>query len=336
MPRSALLLAAAALAAPVAASAAAEPWKSDAPAPASPAPLTCAGSSATVTPVLGAAQADFGDTSTGDPYVVRVAISTAGADGCAAVGGTRAQVELVLPPGARLFTTHPDAAAPSCATGAATPARCAVSTRPGEFGGTIVDDARSGTAGPWALPADGSPLTVQIPVVFADDTDSFGAKEQRCDPLGPCPPAQSGGRIQFAVRFLPGTGATPSAPLLSTVGAVATTEDAGDVPIGDTPPASRLVGAFPKRLARATLRRGWVVKTYTQKGDDDTITLKVGRHVIAKGTAHARRTGALSVPVRLTRTGRTYLSRRTTTKARLTITLGHLSESGTITLTGSP
>ncbi|HWH92426.1 MAG TPA: hypothetical protein VNT03_01080 [Baekduia sp.] len=330
------LLVAALLAAanvPTAASAATM-WKSDAPAPASPSPLTCAGSTATVTPALGAGQADLDDTSMGDPYIVRVTISTVGADGCAQVGGTRAQVELVLPPGGKLFTAHPDVAAPSCSTGSAA-AVCAISGRAGEFGGTIIDDARSGTPGPWLLPADGTPLTLQIPVVFDTTINSFGAMQQRCDPLGPCLPAKAGGRVQFAVRFLPGTGAAPSYPLLSTVGAIAESEDAGDLPITNSPAASYLLTKFPTRVARATLRRGWVIKTYTQKGDDDTITLKVGRHVIAKGTGHARRKGKLSITVKVNSTGLRYLARRSTSKARLTVTLGTISESGAVTLTGA-
>ncbi|HWI74282.1 MAG TPA: hypothetical protein VNT55_20145 [Baekduia sp.] len=320
--------------APIAASAATT-WKSDAPAPASPSPLTCAGSTATVTPALGAAQADLDDTSMGDPYIVRVPISTVGANGCAQVGGTRAQVELILPPGGKLFTAHPDVAAPSCSTGSAAAAACAISARAGEFGGTIIDDARSGTPSPWLLPADGAPLTVQIPVVFDTTINSFGAVQQRCDALGPCLPTKAGGRVQFAVRFLPGTGAAPSNPLLSTVGAIAESEDAGDLPITDSPPASYLLTKFPTRVARATLRRGWVIKTYTQKGDDDEITLKVGRHVIAKGTAHAKRKGRLSITVKATKMGLRHLARRSTTKARLTVTLGTISESGTVALTGA-
>jgi hypothetical protein len=318
-----------------AAPATAEPWKSDAPAPASPAPLACVNSTGTVTPALGAAEADFGDTSTGDPYIVRVPISLVGGEQCHAAPGTRAQVELILPPGGRLFTAHPEAATPSCAVGAAPLVPCPVATRPGEFGGTILDDARGPQANPWQMPDDGSPLVLAIPVVFDDTINSFGRPEQHCAPLGPCAPAQAGGRIQFAVRFQPGGLGPLSAPLLSTVGAVSETEDAGDLPITDSPPASRLVSTFPRRLARATLRRGWVVRTYTQKGDTDTVTLKVGRHVIAQGRARARRKGPLSITVRPTRLGRGYLSARRTTKAKLTVTLGHLSESGTVTLYGS-
>ncbi|HEY4099019.1 MAG TPA: hypothetical protein VGM33_26065, partial [Baekduia sp.] len=264
-----------------------------------------------------------------DISYVRVALSTAAPDGCAAAGGTHAQIEVI--PKVDLSDAHPAL----CALGAAAAEPCAVTTRPGEFGGVIVEDARSGTPGPWAVGAPGAPLTVELPYDVANGTFR-GEPEHRCAPAGPCSPEAAGYRAQIVVRYLPGTGGTPSAPILTTVGLHGDDDEdaAGTGPATDDDDRdSFLYGPFPSQISRPSLRRGWTVHAYTRKGKGATVKVTVGKHLIASGSAKARHTGKLSIKVKLTRIGPQYLAHR---DAYLSIHVaGGTSQSGPVKLYGS-
>jgi uncharacterized protein YkwD len=296
------------LAAPATALAAADrDWQADAKAPDPGPALACAGGAGTVTPAVGAAETEYAGIGSAsadhDISYVRVALSTAAPDGCAVAGGTRAQIE-VIP---RVDT---DSYPALCAVGSAGAQPCAVTTRPGELGGVIVEDDRSGVPTPWAVGAPGAPLYVELP--YDDANGSFGTtKEKRCAPLGPCSPTAAGNRVQFAIRYLPGTGATPSAPILTTVGL----HDAGGDDEAGTGPAtddgsSWLYGPFPSQVSRPSLRRGWTVHVRATKGQTGKVEVTVGLHLIATGSAKAKRTGKLSIKVKLTRIGPKYLAKR--------------------------
>jgi uncharacterized protein YkwD len=306
-----LVLLALPLAAPAAAFAASDSdWQADAKAPAPGPALACAGGAGTVTPAVGAAETEYagiGSASSGDDHdisYVRVALSTAAPDGCAAAGGTRAQIE-VIP---RVDT---DAHPALCGVGSAPALPCAVTTHPGEFGGVIVEDARGGMPTPWAVGAPGAPVYVELP--YDDANGSFGTTtEKRCAPAGPCSPAAAGNRVQLVVRYLPGTGGTPSAPILTTVGLHDDPGDeAGTGPATDDDDSdSFLYGPFPYQVSRPSLRRGWTVHAYARKGQTGKVTITVGTHLIASGAAKAKRTGKLSIKVKLTRIGPKYLAKR--------------------------
>jgi hypothetical protein len=130
-------------------------WQADAKAPDPGPALACAGGAGTVTPAVGAAETEYGGIGSAsddhDVSYVRVALSTAAPDGCAPAGGTHAQIEVI--PSIDVTPSHPAL----CAVGTADAQPCAVTTRPGEFGGVIVEDDRSGTPAPWAVGAPGAP-----------------------------------------------------------------------------------------------------------------------------------------------------------------------------------
>jgi hypothetical protein len=286
-------------------------WQADAKAPDPGPALTCAGGAGTVTPAVGAAETEYAGIGSAsadhDISYVRVALSTAAPDGCAAAGGTHAQLEVIGP----VDLSGADAL---CAVGSAAAQPCAVSTRPGEFGGVIIDDDRSGTPRPWAVGAPGAPLWVELPYDEANGT--FGEEpEHRCAPAGPCSPEAAGERAQLVVRYLPGTGGTPSGPILTTVGLHEDSnfdgDGAGTGPATDDDDSdSFLYGPFPSRISRPSLRRGWTVHAYARKGKTATVRLTVGKHLIASGSAKAKRTGKLAIKVKLTRIGPKYLARK--------------------------
>jgi uncharacterized protein YkwD len=279
------------LAAPATALAAADSdWQADAKAPDPGPALACAGGAGTVTPAVGAAETEYAGIGSAsadhDISYVRVALSTAAPDGCAAAGGTRAQIE-VIP---RVDTASYPAL---CGVGSTVAQPCAVTTRPGELGGVIVEDDRSGVPTPWAVGAPGAPLYVELPY---DDANGS--------------PNAAGHRVQFAIRYLPGTGGTPSAPILTAVGL----HDDGDDQAGTGPAtddgSSWLYGPFPSQVSRPSLRRGWTVHVRATKGQTGKVEVTVGQHLIATGSAKAKRTGKLSIKVKLTRIGPKYLAKR--------------------------
>jgi uncharacterized protein YkwD len=283
-------------------------WRSDAKAPDPGPALACAGGAGSVTPAVGAAETEYGGIGSAsddhDISYVRVALSTAAPDGCAAAGGTHAQVEVV--PGVDLSDSHPAL----CAVGTAAAQPCAVTARPGESGGVIVEDARSGTPAPWAVGAPGAPLYVELPY-----------------------DQPSGTRARIVVRYLPGTGGTPSAPLRTTVTLHGgEDEEAGTGPATDDG-SSWLYAPFPSRVSRPSLRRGWTVHVRAKKGQTGKVEVTVGQHLIATGSAKAKKAGKLSIKVKLTRGGPQRLAKR---DAYLVIELtGHDPQGGPIVLYGS-
>ncbi|HWI73635.1 MAG TPA: hypothetical protein VNT55_16880, partial [Baekduia sp.] len=306
-------------------------WQSDAKAPDPGPALACAGGVGAVTPAVGAAETEFGGIGSAsddkDTSYVRVALATAGPDGCAPAGGTHAQIEVI--PSIELSTSHPAL----CAVGTADAQPCAVTTRPGEFGGVIVEDDRTGTPAPWAVGAPGAPLYVELPYDEANGT--FGNEpEHRCAPAGPCSPKAAGYRAQLVVRYLPGTGGTPSAPILTTVGLHddPNEDGAGTGPATDDG-SSWLYAPLPSQVSRPSLRRGWTVHVRAMKGQTGKVEVTVARHLIATGTAKAKRTGKLSIKVKLTKSGPKYLAKR---DAYLVIKLtGHVTQGAPIVLYGS-
>ncbi|MCW2984710.1 MAG: hypothetical protein JWR63_2280 [Conexibacter sp.] len=308
-------------------------WQSDAKAPDPGPALACAGGAGTVTPAVGAAETEYGGIGSAsddhDVSYVRVALSTAAPDGCAPAGGTHAQIEVI--PSIDLTTSHPAL----CAVGTADAQPCAVTTRPGELGGVIVEDDRSGTPAPWAVGAPGAPLYVELPYDQANGT--FGQEpEHRCAPAGPCSPEAAGYRAQLAVRYLPGMGGTPSAPILTTVGLHADPrvdqDGAGTGPATDDG-SSWLYAPLPSQVSRPSLRRGWTVHVRAKKGQTGKVEVTVGLHLIATGSAKARKTGKLSIKVKLTRSGPKHLAKR---DAYLVIKLtGHVAQGAPIRLYGS-
>ncbi|MCW2993083.1 MAG: hypothetical protein JWQ18_578 [Conexibacter sp.] len=308
-------------------------WQSDAKAPDPGPALACAGGVGTATPAVGAAQTEYGGIGSAsedhDISYVRVALSTAGPDGCAAAGGTRAQLEVI--PSIDLSDAHPAL----CAVGTASDQPCAVTTRPGEFGGVIVEDDRSGTPAPWAVGAPGAPLYVELPYDQANGT--FGDEpEHRCAPAGPCSPKAAGNRVQLVVRYLPGTGGTPSAPILTTVGlhddSSVDEDGAGTGPATDDG-SSWLYAPFPSQVSRPSLQRGWTVHVRAKKGQTGKVEVTVGLHLIAAGSAKAKKTGKLSIKVKLTKSGPKHLAKR---NAYLVIKLtGHVTQAAPIVLYGS-
>jgi uncharacterized protein YkwD len=331
-----IVISALAVLAPATADAASAPddptvWQSDAKAPDPGPALSCAGGAGTVTPAVGTAETEHGGIGSAsddhDISYVRVALSTAAPDGCAAAGGTRAQIEVI--PTTELSDSHPAL----CAIGTAAAEPCAVTTRPGEFGGVIVEDARSGTPGPWAVGAPGAPLYVELPYDVANGTFR-GEPEHRCAPAGPCSPEAAGYRAQIVVRYLPGTGGTPSAPILTTVGLHGDDDEdaAGTGPATDDG-SSWLYAPVPSQVSRPSLRRGWTLHVRAKKGQSGKVEVTVGLHLIATGSAKAKKTGKLSIKVKLTRIGPKYLAKR---DAYLVIKLtGHVAQAAPIVLYGS-
>jgi len=263
-------------------------WQHDGSAdPRSPGTLTCAGGGGgTVTPAIGTAEiTTYGEdeVGAGGRAGVRVPLSLTGADGCLAGGGTRAQVEVVAPTRTGLLSA--DDYGVDCGPAAAL-VGCRAAYRPGVHGGMIVDDARSGTAQPWAVGGDATqPTYVSVPVIYEDVISTFGTStEQRCGAVGVCAPSAAAGRVQVVVTFLPGTGGTPAAPVFTTVGMPngGDVDCCGDIdPDPDTRPKWFFSDKLPTRLARKDLGRGYRFYVHLPKGTQASVALKKGSTTIA-------------------------------------------------------
>lgn len=140
-----------------------------------------------------------------------------GGDSCRPQGGTGAAIEIIPPPGTTLALSREFPA--FCGFGRLQDAApCPVIGARGDFGGTLLADGRSRRPTLWPVTDGLNPTRLHVPVRFTRKVRSFGTTaERRCD-AGPCPASRSNGRVQFAVRFVPGTGARPSAPLVTPVG----------------------------------------------------------------------------------------------------------------------
>ena len=148
----------------------------------------------------------------GEVQAVRVQWWATGGDPCRAQGGTGASIEIIPPPGVELALDKKNPAL--CGFSIIQDASvCPVTTGPGQYGGTVLNDARSGTPMLWPVTDAFNKTRLIVPVRLTRPVASFArTAELRCN-ARPCPPGESGDRVQFAVRFVPGAGATPPGPL---------------------------------------------------------------------------------------------------------------------------
>lgn len=276
---------------------------------------------------------------------VRVQWFATGGDYCRQQGGTGAAIEIIPPSGTELaisaespafcgFDTLQDAAP------------CPVKTLAGDYGGTLLADGRSGEPRVWPVSDGLNKMRLHVPIRFKQELRSYATSaERRCD-AGPCPADQSNGRVQFAVRFVPGNGGTPSAPLVTTVGvaggiapaAATPTPGPGQQPGAGAPlapPAPRraalLVGRVPRQVTRATLRRGWALKLKAPAGATAKARLLSGTRALVTVSRRAGRGGAVTLRLKagtraLRRLGRSAkleltVLRRGTATTRQTVSL---------------
>jgi hypothetical protein len=220
---------------------------------------------------------------------VRVQWFATAGDYCLEQGGTGASIEIITPPGVALALDAENPAFCGFDIGQDASA-CPVATAPGEFGGTRLLDNRSGQPTLWPVTDGLNKTRLIVGVRLTRPVASFGrSAERRCNAL-PCPPAQSGDRVQFAVRFVPGAGGTPSAPLVTTVGL-----------LGGEGAATRLLARRPpSRVRRSKLRSGLTVRVRAPRGATVRATLKAGSRVLAKARRRARSAGTLSLRLRAT------------------------------------
>lgn len=190
-----------------------------------------------------------------------------------------------------------------------------MATLPGDYGGTLLADARSGQPRLWPVTDGLNKTRLIVPVRLRRPIESFGrTAEQRCNAL-PCPPDQSGDRVQFAVRFVPGAGGTPSAPLVSTVGLLGGSDGQDE---GGGGGARLLARKPPARIRQARLRRGLTLRVRVPTVATARATLKSGSRVLASASRDARSAGTLTLRLKGRRRALRALGRRTRT-ARLTV-----------------
>ena len=284
-----------------------------------PGTLGCAGG--TVTPQVGAAEISTvgGDFSAGGSAYVRAPLSIAGSDGCLAVGGLHAQIEVIPPPRAHLVDWHEPGI--TCSAAGQPEKGCAVSFRTGTYGGVIVDDMRSGTPGPWPVSGTSDqPTYVEIPITYEDFIDSFNkpkSPEKRCAPAAPCPPDQANGRAQIVVTFVPGTNATPAAPTLATVGMlpegeVDCCEPSSDGPSGIVIDQGSVLHTTTFRLSQLK-GHGVRFNMEATRGTTGTLKLLVKGRTVATATATATKTRTLHLYLQPSAKERKRLRGRTTT-----------------------
>jgi hypothetical protein len=281
--------------------------------------LTCAGTSGgaldEVLPSIDYAEA-FIDLAAAPPLggvqLVRIQWFATGGDYCLEQGGTGAAIEIITPPGVELAL---DAENPAlCGFDILQDASvCPVTTLPGDYGGTLLADARSGQPRLWPVTDGLNKTRLIVPVRLRRPVASFGrTAERRCNAL-PCPPDQSGDRVQFAVRFVPGAGGTPSAPLVSTVGLLG-----GSGGQNGSGGARLLARRPPARIRQARLRRGLTLRVRVPAGATARATLKSGSRVLASASRRARSAGTLTLRLKGRRRVLRALGRRTRS-ARLTV-----------------
>lgn len=246
--------------------------------------------------------------SAGGVQLVRVQWFGFGGDRCARQGGSGTVIEIVLPPGVEL-ALGPENPALCGFSQVQDASVCPVLAAPGAYGGTVLADGRSGAAAPWPLSDAVNRTRLVVPVRLTRPVASFAkTAERRCTPL-PCPPDQSNGRVQFAVRFVPGAGALPSAPLISTVGL-----------LGGSGAPTLLARPAPSRVRQQTLRRGLALRVDAPAGAKVRAALTVGSRTVAATSRRARSAGTLSLRLRAGARAIRRLGRRTRA-ARLTVTV---------------
>jgi hypothetical protein len=247
----------------------------------------------------------------GGVQYVRVQWYATGGDYCREQGGTGAAIEIITPPGTELalnaenpalcgFDTLQDAAP------------CPVITVPGDYGGTLLADGRSGSPTLWPVSDGLNKTRLIVPIRFTAAVNSFATSPEKWCNAGPCPADQVGGRVQFTARFVPGTGGTASAPLVTSVGvsggaAPAAAPSPGPVqtppgapkggPTKTNPNPQPIVGSVPK-LTRAALRTGWPVKVKANAGSTVKASLKIGSTTVASTSKRAARAGTVTVKLK--------------------------------------
>ncbi len=223
----------------------------------------------------------------GEVQLVRVQWFAFGGDSCRAQGGTGTSIEIITPPGVELALDKKNPAL--CGFSIAQDASvCPVTTGPGRFGGTVLNDARSGTPMLWPVTDAVNKTRLIVPVRLTRPVASFArTAELRCN-ARPCPPSQSGDRVQFAVRFVPGAGATASRPLVTTVGLLG----------GKGGP--RLLARKPaSRITHSKLRRGLVVGVRAPgRSVIVAAKLQAGSRLLAQARRQARGAGTVSLRLR--------------------------------------
>lgn len=242
--------------------------------------------------------------------LVRVRFWHSGGDECLADGGTKAQVELIAPPGTDV-AIGPEATAQCGFADILDASACPIATRRGEFGGVLLEDARGGQApGPWPVTGSVNRTRLIIPLRLNRPMSSFATSaERRCAPLGPCAAGDSNGRVQFAVRFIAGAGAPPSAPLTTTVGLLGGKG------------ASVLARSLRGKVKRSTLRRGLAVKVNARRGERVRLTLRAGGRTVAGLSRRASANGVTTLRLRASARSLRKLGRRTRA-ATLTVSVG--------------
>ncbi|MBS1678681.1 MAG: hypothetical protein JST08_14995 [Actinobacteria bacterium] len=236
---------------------------------------------------------------------VRVQWYATGGDYCRREGGTGAAIEIIPPPGTELALSSENPAL--CGFDTLQPASpCPAITVPGDYGGTLLADGRSGQPAFWPVSDGLNKTRLQVPIRFTRTVQSFATSPERWCNAGPCPADQTGGRVQFTVRFMPGTGGNVSAPLTTSVGV-----SGGPAPVpspGPVPPAGKpkppgkggakvrlIAGKVPEKLSLATLRRGWPVKVKVVAGATATARLLVGKVAVAVATKRAAKAGTVQL-----------------------------------------
>jgi len=229
----------------------------------------------------------------GGIQLVRIQWFATGGDYCLDHGGTGAAIEIITPPGVELAL---DAENPAlCGFDIIQDASvCPVTTLPGDYGGTLLADGRSGQPRLWPVTDGLNKTRLIVPVRLRQPIASFGrTAERRCNAL-PCPPDQSGDRVQFAVRFVPGAGGTPSAPLVSTVGLLGGSGKQNGSG-GGGGGARLLARKPPARIRQARLRRGLTLRVRVPAGATARATLESGSRVLASASRRARSAGTLTL-----------------------------------------
>jgi hypothetical protein len=242
---------------------------------------------------------------------VRVQWYATGGDYCREQGGTGAALEIITPPGTELALNSENPALCGFDT-LQNASPCPVITVPGDYGGTILADGRSGNPTLWPVSDGLNKTRLQVPIRFTGQVNSFGTTQEKWCNAGPCPADQVGGRVQFTARFVPGTGGTASAPLVTSVGvsggAAPAPAPAPTVPApsptspgpgtGGGSKQPPLTASAPKPLTRAALRGGWAVKTKVSAGSTVKAKLMVGATTVASASKRAAKAGTVTLKLK--------------------------------------
>jgi hypothetical protein len=244
---------------------------------------------------------------------VRVQWYATGGDECREQGGTGAALEIITPPGTELALSNENPA--YCGFDTLQDASpCPVITVPGDYGGTLLADGRSGSPTLWPVSDGLNKTRLQVPIRFTGAVNSFATSQEKWCNAGPCPADQVGGRVQFTARFVPGNGGTASAPLVTSVGvsggaapastpppatgpAPAPTKPTSPGPGKGNPNGSLVTGTVPK-LTAAALRGGWPVKVKATAGAIAKVTLKVGSTTVASASKRAAKAGTVTLKLK--------------------------------------